>query len=224
MKTIFELRNSEYINVEDFTDGVKFYSKLEYNDLLEFLTTHNKDELLSINHLLKHADDEFNEYLEDQYTWQYDDDDDYTFKEFKEDFIIEDDFDLDLYDFMLSELNEKQLEAILNEIGIKFGTVGYSQWCYYIALDGVSSDFIDDLYNGYNIYDITQYDINGNMLDSLSCVYAPNETDLIYTFKDYFILNDKDDTIYLVDNDTSMYIEHEKFKKVETYYEKRFVI
>ena len=224
MKTIFELKYSEYIDTDFLADEeVKFFEKLGYDDLLEFLTTHNKDDLLSVKHLLKHAEDEFNEYLEDQYSWYYDEDE-CTFDEFKKEFIIEDDFDLELYDFMLSELNEKQLEAILNEIGIKFGTVGYSPWNYYIALDGVSSGFIDDLYNGYNIYDIAQYDIDGNMLDSLGWVYAPNETDLINTIKDYFILNDKDDYIYLVENDASMYINHDKIKKVATYYEKRFVI
>ena len=223
MKTIFELRNSEYINVEYFTDGVKFYSRLGYNDILEFLTTHNKDDLLSVKHLLKHASDEFNAYLEDQYTWQYDEDE-CTFDEFKKEFIIEDDFDIELYDFMISELNEKQLEAVLNEIGIKFGTVGYSPWGYYIALKDIKDDFIEDLYNGYNIYDITQYDENGIELDSLGWVYASKETDLINTIKDYFILDDKDDFIYLVENDASMYINHDKIKKVETYYEKRFVI
>ena len=223
MKTIFELRNSEYINVEYYTDGVKFYSRLGYKDLLEFLTTHNKDDLLSVEHLLKHAEDDFNEYLENQFEWYYDEEE-CTFEEFKEEFIIEDDFDLDLYDFMICELNEKQLEAILNEIGIKFGTVGYSPWSYYIALKDIKDDFIEDLYNGYNIYDITQYDENGMELDSLCWVYAPNTSDLIDCIKSNFILDDKDDFIYLVENDASMYINHDKIKKVETYYEKRFVI
>ena len=223
MKTIFELRFSEYIDTDYFTDEVIFYERFGYDDLLEFLTIHNKHDLLSVKHLLKHAKDEFNEYLEDQYSWCYDEDE-CTFDEFKKEFIIDDDFDLELYDFMLCELNEKQIEAILNEIGIKFGTVGYSPWSYYIALDIVSSDFIDDLYNGYNIYDITQYDENGIELDSLCWVYAPNETDLINTIKDYFILDDKDDHIYLVENEASMYINHDKINKVETYYEKRFVI
>ena len=223
MKTIFELRNSEYINVEDFTDGVKFYEKLSYDDLMEFLTTHNKDDLLSVKHLLRHAEDEFNEYLEDQYSWYYDEDE-CTFEEFKEEFIVEDDFNYELYEFLIDYVPDDQMEWILNEIGVKIGTVGYSPWCYYIALDSVSSDFIDDLYNGYNIYDIIQYNTDGNMLDSLSWVYAPIETDLISSIKENFILNAKDDTIYLVENEASAYIEHEKIKKVETYYEKRFVI
>ena len=223
MKTIFELRNSEYINVEDFTDGVKFYEKLSYDDLMEFLTTHNKDDLLSVKHLLRHAEDEFNEYLEDEYEWRYDEDE-CTFDEFKKEFIIEDDFNYELYEFLIDYVPDDQMEWILNEIGVKIGTVGYSPWCYYIALDGVSSDFIDDLYNGYNIYDITQYSTDGNMLDSLSWVYAPKESYLINTIKDYFILDEADDYIYLVENDASAYIEHEKIKKVETYYEKRFVI
>ena len=223
MKTIFELRNSEYINVEDFTDGVKFYEKLSYDDLMEFLTTHNKDDLLSVKHLLKYAEDEFNEYLEDQYTWQYDEDE-CTFEEFKEEFIVEDDFNYELYEFLIDYVPDDQMEWILNEIGVKIGTVGYSPWSYYIALESVSSDFIDDLYNGYNIYDITQYDENGIELDNLSWVYAPNTSDLIDYIKDYFILNETDENIYLVENDASAYIEHEKIKKVATYYEKRFVI
>ena len=223
MKTIFELRNSEYINIEDFTDGVKFYERLGYKDLLEFLTTHNKDDLLSVKHLIKHANDEFNYYLEDLYTWYYDEDE-CTFDEFKKEFIIEDDFDLELYDFMLNELNKNQLEAILNEINIKFGTVGYSPWSYYIALDDISDEFINDLYNGYNIYDITQYNPEGHMLDSLACVYAPNTSDLIECIEYNFILDETDENIYLVENDASLYIEHEKIKKVQTYCEKRFVI
>ena len=223
MKTIFELRNSEYISVEDFTDGVKFYEKLSYDDLMEFLTTHNKDELLSVKHLLKHAEDEFNEYLEDQYSWYYDEDE-CTFEEFKEEFIIEDDFNYELYEFLIDYVPDDQVEWILNEIGVTIGTVGYSPWSYYIALEDIKHEFIDDLYNGYNIYDIVQYDIEGNPLDSLGWVYAPKEIDLINTIKDYFIVDDKDDHIYLVENEASAYIKHEKIKKVETYYEKRFVI
>lgn len=224
MKTVFELKYSDYYSAEDFTDEVKFYEELGYDDLIDFLTTHNKDELLSVKHLIKHAEDEFNDYLEDQYSWYYDEDE-CTFEEFKEEFIIEDDFDLELYDFMLSELNEKQLKNILKEIGVKFGTVGYSPWNYYIALYDVSDDFISDLFEGYNIYDIIQYDTDGNMMDSLYSVYAPDASDLISYIKDYLILeNNDDEIIYLEENDASMYIEHEKIKKVKSYYEKRFII
>ena len=223
MKKIFELRYSDYYNAVEFTDEVKFFEKIGYDDLIEFLTTHDKYELLSVKHLIKHAEDEFNEYLEEQYPWYYDNDE-YHFEDFKDDFIIEDDFDLELYDFMLSELNEKQLESVLKEIGIKFGTVGYSPWCYYLALYDVSNDFISDLYNGYNIYDIIQYDENGNQLDRLGWVYAPNTSDIIEHIKDHFILNNDDGIIYLEENDASTYIEHEKIKKVKSYYEKRFII
>ena len=221
MKNIFELKYSEYYSTEDFTDCVKFYEKIGYDDLIEFLATHEKDELLSVKHLIKHAEDEFNDYLEDQYEWYYDEDE-CSFEDFKKEFIIEDDFNHELYEFLIDYITDDKLENILKEIGVKFGTVGYSPWNYYITLNDVSDDFISDLYNGYNIYDIIQYDTEGYMLDSLHSVYAPNTSDLITYIKDYFNIN-KDDYIYIEDNDASTYIEHEKIKKVTSYYEKRFI-
>ena len=222
MKNIFELKYNRHYSAEEFTDCVKFYEKIGYDVLIEFLTTHDKDELLSVNHLLKHANDEFIEYLEDQYSWYYDEDE-CTFEEFKEEFIIEDDFNHELYEFLIDYLTDDQLGWILSEIGVKIGTAGYSPWSYYIALEDIKDDFIEDIYNGYNMYDIIQYDEAGDFLDALHMVYAPNTSDLIACINGYFILN-KDDYIYIEENEASMYIEHEKIKKVQTYYEKRFVI
>ena len=227
-KTIFELKQCDYIYWEDY-DDIKFLGKsLSSNDLLNLMDVINDYNNTNIkvdpDLLLKHCESDFNSFMEDLYEYHADDEE--ILADFKDNFIkvYYVDFEAEILDFIVSELDFNIVSDILCDLGIKLGIAGYSPWCYYIASDVYSDEFINDMYNGYNWYDIIQYSDDGEFLDSCSGFYITNEKELIQTIKGNFFTDDKDDNIYLVENDTSMYIEHEKIKKVETYYEKRFVI
>ena len=228
MKTIFELKQCDYNYWEDFVD-IKFLDKsLSSNDLINLIIVINDYNNTNIkvdpDLMLKHCESDFNSFMEDLYEYHADDEE--ILADFKDNFIkiYYVDFQAEILDFIVSELDFNIVSDILCDLGIKLGIAGYSTWSYYIASDVYSDEFINDMYNGYNWYDIIQYSDKGKFLDSCGGFYITNESELIQTIKDYFILDESDDYIYLVENDASAYIEHEKIKKVEMYYEKRFVI
>lgn len=220
-KTIFELKQCDYDYWTDYNDDIKFLGRsLSSKDIIEFIKVDT--DLLDL--LFKHCESDFNSFIVDLY--EYHSYDDEIFSDFKSNFIEKDYvcYEIEILDFIISEIDLKIFSNILNEYGYKFGTVGYSPWSYYIASDVYSDEFINDMYNGYNWYDIIQYSDDGEFLDSCSGFYITNENELIQTIKDNFFIDEADESIYLVENEASAYIEHEKIKKVQTYYEKRFVI
>ena len=105
----------------------------------------------------------------------------------------------DYYDFV---------QEYIKYLGYKTGTVGYSDWSYYITIEG--EDFVTDLYEGYNFYDTALLDENGEVLDSVGWIYAPNELDLIDVIKCEYGIDEKN--IILVDNDKSRYFNLPKAK------------
>ena len=228
MKTTFELKQCDYDYWKDF-DDIKFLDKcLSSNDLINLMDVINDYNNTNIkvdpDLLLKHCESDFNSFMEDLYEYHADDEE--ILADFKDNFIkiYYVDFEAEILDFIVSELDFNIVSDILCDLGIKLGIAGYSPWSYYIASDVYSDEFINDMYNGYNWYDIIQYSNEGEFLDSCSGFYITNEKELIQTIKCNFFTDDKDENIYLVENDASAYIEHEKIKTVETYYEKRFVI
>ena len=228
MKTIFELKHCDYDYWTDY-DDIKFLDKsLSSDDLLNLIDVINdyNDTNIKVDPdlLLKHCESDFNSFMNDLYEYHADDDE--ILADFKDNFIkiYYVDFEYEILDFIVSDLDFNIVSDILCELGIKIGIAGYSPWSYFIASDVYSDEFINDMYNGYNWYDIIQYSDDGTFLDSCGGFYITNENELINTIKGNFFTDDKDDTIYLVENEASAYIEHEKIKKVATYYEKRFVI
>ena len=227
-KTIFELKHCEYIYWEDY-EYIKFLGKsltsVDLLNLIDVINDYNNTNIkVDPDLLLKHCENDFNSFMEELYEYHADDDE--ILADFKDNFIkiYYVDFEAEILDFIVSEIDLNILTDILCDLGIKLGIAGYSPWSYYIASNNYSDEFINDMYNGYNWYDIVQYSDDGAFLDSCSGFYITNEKELIQTIKDNFFTDDKDENIYLVENDTSAYIEHEKIKKVQTYYEKRFVI
>lgn len=224
MRTVFKIKNSDGYVTNDITDLIEFYGDVfGYKDLLRFLDYHGKSDLIDVEHILKHDEEAYFEYLKDLYDFNENMTGFYgSFEEFKNDFTIEE-FSIEDYCSILIELDEDIINMILNEIGVKFGTAGYSPWSYYLALENMSYDFIEDIYSGYNFYDISQYNESGDILDSVCLIYINNSTELIDALKDNFIF-DVDDFIYLENNEVVEYFEHEKFKKVDSYYIKKFMI
>lgn len=46
------------------------------------------------------------------------------------------------------------INELLNQVGYKFDTVGYSPWSYYIAPIDIDYFYIQDLYHGYSFYTV----------------------------------------------------------------------
>src|SRR5699024_7848678 len=94
---------------------------------------------------------------------------------------------------------EDVLNAILNKLGFKLVrfNVDRSSTCDAIASIDFCDDFIIDLGSGENFYTITQYDENGDILDSLSECYIKDETDLKECINEYF--NNGSDHINIID-------------------------
>lgn len=60
-------------------------------------------------------------------------------------------------------LNEEEhFEELAKVFNLQFGTVGYSQWSYYLSLPDINKEYISDLYEGYNFYDFCMYELNEN--------------------------------------------------------------
>ena len=139
--------------------------KLDYNAIIEMYEAKDDyNETLLIETLYEYMVNEDYERVIDFASDFYDTHNVNTF-EFKKDCVYE------LGQYYLG--TREAFEAICKPLGIQFGTVGYSPWSYYIALDTLDIGYISDIYEGYNFYDFyihedgecewvgTQYNDNG---------------------------------------------------------------
>lgn len=116
-------------------------------------------------------------------------------------------------------LNEKEhFEKLAEVFNLQFGTAGYSPWSYYLSLPGIDSEYINDLYEGYNFYDFYMYELNENneleQVDSLtSYVKSLDFKDYDNTIRENFGIDD-----YKIIKNTShlTYIDIPKELLVET--------
>lgn len=119
--------------------------------------------------------------------------------------------EIDLLDFLL---DVDDIENICTKNNCQFGTVGYSPWSYYIAYKDVEYSFIRDLYEGSDWYCISLWSEEGDILDSVGGVYAPNIEELDNVVSDYFGL--EPDSYYLIDNIYTEYFDKPKVKEFIT--------
>ena len=122
--------------------------------------------------------------------------------------------EIDLLDFFSDVDDNEFIENLCTKNNCQFGTVGYSPWSYYIAYKSVEYSFIRDLYEGWNWYVISLWSEDGDMLDSLGSVYAPNIEELDSVVSDYFGL--EPDNYYLIDNMYTQYFDKPKVKEFIT--------
>lgn len=102
------------------------------------------------------------------------------------------------------------LQEYIEFLGYKTGIVGHSQWSYYITVE--DEDYVKDLYEGCNFYDIAILNESGEVIGSLCWIYAPDEFNLQCGISCNFDINMED--IVLVDNNTSEFFNLPKVKKV----------
>lgn len=127
---------------------------------------------------------------------------------------IDDFSEIDLLDFFLDVDDMEFISKLCTKNNCQFGTVGYSPWSYYIAYKDVEYSFIRDLYEGSNWYCISLWSEEGDILDSVGGVYAPNIEELDNVVSDYFGL--EPDNYYLIDNIYTEYFDKPKVKEFIT--------
>ena len=89
--------------------------------------------------------------------------------------LLEDNRDLleDLLYYISQEENKKEddiINELLNQVDYTLGTVGYSQWSYFIAPIDIEYDYIYDLYHGYSFYTV-ELIIDDNSYEITDYVY-----------------------------------------------------
>lgn len=154
------------------------------------------------------------------------DPDDYeTAEEFEEENEINlmDAINFDLPDFINNmfyyiecERNKKGedlTEKFLNYLGLEAFTVGYSPWSLVVTSKDSDREFYEDLWNGWNFYNIVVTDKYGEFEDVIGGLYIRNDQELREAVSDYFGF----DSFKLIDNEEADAFNVPKAKAVTTY-------
>lgn len=198
-KKFIELQASEWIT-EDYTDYIKFISEDDYKyNLIEII------EEFYIN-IENGKEKEFNNILEKIMIDNGGIAEDYKLLDDDLKYILDYKYEFNHY------ITSEELENLCNKLSLYIDTVGYSPWCYFIAPNAEYYQLANDLYNGYNFYDVFILDEKGLIIDQLANCYIASDEDLEEYAQDYFGISPKD--ILLVDNEESKYFDFKKVKKV----------
>lgn len=220
MAKYIEIRNSEDNDYAQFEyECLEANMELLYLERLDFrkLLEMEKGRLDSIDKL---GEEEINKILFD---YIKDTDLDYII-EFKEEhdisiLNIHDKKDI-VYEYIYNGyLNEEEhFEKLAKVFNLQFGTVGYSPWSYYLSLPDFNQEYINDLYEGYNFYDLYMYELNeDNELEqvefSVSYINSLNFDDYDEAIKECFGIDD----YKIIENTSNLtYIDVPKDLLVET--------
>lgn len=223
MKNLFEVTHASYIDGSDY-DLIKF-------GLDKDKTTLVMDELANLYNAYKNENETleslFKAFMLSNSSKDYlieaiflhqvdvlrymDEDDSDDFNELDNDDKIDEILDYltdDIYE-SLQCLGKDFLYDFVEYYNFELGAVGYSDWTYVLTINGNMS-FASDLWDGYNFYDIIQYDEKENIVDSICNVYAITDDELENELKSYFSLY-KNNPIYLIDNDDTKHMDFKRF-------------
>lgn len=104
-------------------------------------------------------------------------------------------------------------EKFLSYLGLEAYTVGYSPWSLVVTYKGSNRDFYEDLYNGWNFYDLIQIDENGELVDIIGGFYIRNDQELQQAVEENFGLTE----FKLIDNDEAGAFNLPKAETITTY-------
>lgn len=108
---------------------------------------------------------------------------------------------------------EDLTEAFLSYLGLEAFTVGYSPWSLVVTYKGCNREFYDDLYNGWNFYDLIEVDKYGDIIEAIGGFYIRNEQELRDAVRDHFGL----DEFKLIDNEEADGFNLPKAETITTY-------
>ena len=125
-------------------------------------------------------------------------------------------FITDMLYYIECERNKKGedlTEAFLDYLGLQAFTVGYSPWSLVVTYKGSNREFYEDLYNGWNFYDLVQVDQHGELIDSIGGFYIRNEKELYDAVADHFGLEE----FKLINNEEAGVFDLPKAETITTY-------
>lgn len=108
------------------------------------------------------------------------------------------------------------LKDYLASLGYIFGSVGYSNWSYYLAAYDDES-YYHDLWEGINFYDIFEYNDKGELVDSVGSCYIKSDEDLANYISLYF--QDEPEDIKLIESEFTSFTDYQVYKMIPTEYE-----
>lgn len=108
---------------------------------------------------------------------------------------------------------EELTEAFISYLGLEAYTVGYSPWSLVVTYKDSNQEFYNDLYNGWNFYDLIEVDENGELVDIIGGFYIRNDQELQQAVEENFGL----DSFKLIDNDEADAFDLPKAETITTY-------
>ena len=101
----------------------------------------------------------------------------------------------------------------LDFLGLQTFTVGYSPWSRVVTFKGQDPEFYDDLWNGWNFYDVAAVDEQGEVIDAIGWIYARTDQELRDEVKGFFGF----DNFKLIDNEAAIGFDIDKAENITTY-------
>lgn len=125
-------------------------------------------------------------------------------------------FITDMFYYIGKDQNNKGedlTEKFLNFLGLEAFTVGYSPWSLVVTYKGCNQEFYEDLYNGWNFYDLIMVDQHGEIVDAIGGFYIRNEKELYDAVAENFGIAE----FKLIDNDEADAFDLPKAETITTY-------
>jgi len=219
MKNIIELNYDDdlFVCMDSFLDfHVKFLGNrllnIKISDVIETIKDLNKDyegkELtdddIFINYAKGNEEQFYKEFMEEFQPYK-------NYKNLKE--ILKGGWIYELLEYFIDLYDgDNNLKDLCEVNNCKFGTVGYSDWSYYITHKNIEHEFANDLWEGRNWYSVSLIQDN-DVVDSIGSCYITDKKYLDDIVEGHFGI-DKDD-FYVVNNEIGEWFDKPKVEKIE---------
>ena len=104
-------------------------------------------------------------------------------------------------------------EKFINYLGLQTFTVGYSPWSRVVTFKEHDQEFYNDLWNGWNFYDVAAVDEEGEVIDAIGWIYARTDQELRDEVKGFFGF----DNFKLINNEAAQCFDIEKAETITQY-------
>ena len=202
---IVELKYTDYI---DYIPGGVVYREvligsMEWREVREVLEDLDLLDKINVDILYNINKNYILDYLEEELLYHYDPDVLIEMNNIKK--VIFEDLEQELIDEWYYRATEEEKEQVFYDLGLQVGSAGYSNWATIIAYKDLNINYLKDLWDGYNFYDIRIHDNQGCLIDSISELWYPDIKleDIKEDIRDYFNI----DKPVFVDNDIVQYID-----------------
>ena len=203
---IVELKYSTFVDY--IPQGVVYREEeligsMEWREVKEVLEDLSSLDKMNVNILYNINKDYIIDYLKEELLYHYDLDVLIEMNNIKK--VIFEDLEQELIDEWYYRATEEEKEQVFYDLGLQVGSAGYSNWATIIADKDLNINYLKDLWDGNNFYDMQLYDNQGNMMESISELWYPDlELEEIQSYiKAYFGI----DNPVFIDNEIVQYID-----------------